>query len=217
VSDRHQLLVPTVVEATDRGERSFDLYSRLLKDRIVFLGTAIEDDVANLLVAQLLHLESENADRDIALYVNSPGGSAIAMFAIYDAIQYVKPDVATYCVGQAASAAAVILSGGAPGKRFALSNARVLLHQPHGQLGGQSTDMQIHAEEFLRQRRRMEEIVAEHTGQTVEKIHADLDRDFILTADAARDYGVVDHVITRRELVPLRAEPPAPTNGRAGT
>ena len=132
----HQLLVPTVVETTDRGERSFDLYSRLLKDRIVFLGTAIEDDVANLLVAQLLHLESESADRDIALYVNSPGGSAIAMFAIYDAMQYVKPDVATYCVGQAASAAAVILSGGAPGKRFALTNARVLLHQPHGSSAG---------------------------------------------------------------------------------
>jgi ATP-dependent Clp protease protease subunit len=215
VSEAHQLLVPTVIEATDRGERAFDLYSRLLKDRIVFLGTVVEDDVANLLVAQLLHLESENTDRDIALYVNSPGGSAIAMFAIYDAMQYVKPDVATYCVGQAASAAAVILAGGAPGKRFALSNARILLHQPHGQLGGQSTDMQIHAEEFLRQRRRMEEIVAEHTGQTVERIHADLDRDFILTPEAARDYGVVDHVITGRQLVPMPAAAPPPSNGHS--
>src|SRR5256885_1666421 len=166
VTDPHQLLVPTVVEATDRGERAFDLYSRLLKDRIVFLGTVVEDDVANLLVAQLLHLESENADRDIALYVNSPGGSSIAMFAIYDAMQYVKPDVATYCVGQAASAAAVILAGGAPGKRVALTNARILLHQPPGQLGGQSTDMQVHAEEFLRQRRRMGEVVGGHTGPT---------------------------------------------------
>jgi len=216
VSDPHQLLVPTVIEATDRGERAFDLYSRLLKDRIMFLGTVVEDEVANLLVAQLLHLESENADRDIALYVNSPGGSAIAMFAIYDAMQYVKPDVATYCVGQAASAAAVILAGGASGKRFALTNARVLLHQPHGQLGGQSTDLQIHAEEFLRQRRRMEEIVAEHSGQTVEKVHEDLDRDFILTADAARAYGVVDHVITRRELVPVPVETPS-SNGHAST
>ena len=215
MSESHRLLVPTVIEATDRGERSFDLYSRLLKDRIVFLGTVVEDDVANLLVAQLLHLESENADRDIALYVNSPGGSSIAMFAIYDAMQYVKPDVATYCVGQAASAAAVILSGGAPGKRFALTNSRILLHQPHGQLGGQSTDLQIHAEEFLRQRLRMEEIVAGHTGQTVEQIHADLDRDFILTAEAARDYGVVDHVITRRELGPMAVTAPSPSNGHS--
>ena len=216
MSDPHPPLVPTVIEATDRGERAFDLYSRLLKDRIVFLGTVVEDDVANLVVAQLLHLESENADRDIALYINSPGGSAIAMFAIYDAMQYVKPDVATNCVGQAASAAAVILAGGAPRKRFALTNARVLLHQPHGQLGGQSTDLQIHAEEFLRQRRRMEEIVAEHSGQTVEKVHEDLDRDFILTADAARAYGVVDHVITRRELVPVPVETPS-SNGHAST
>jgi len=213
VSDSHQLLVPTVIEATDRGERSFDLYSRLLKDRIVFLGTVVEDDVANLLVAQLLHLESENDERDIALYVNSPGGSAIAMFAIYDAMQYVKPDVATYCVGQAASAAAVILAGGAAGKRFALANARVLLHQPHGGLEGQSSDLEIHAKEFLAQRRRMEEIVAEHTGQRVDKVHDDLDRDFILHAEEARAYGVVDHVITRRELSSVVPPLPVPSNG----
>jgi ATP-dependent Clp protease protease subunit len=206
MESRQRLLVPTVVEATDRGERSFDIYSRLLQDRVVFLGSVVDDDVANLIVAQLLHLESENAERDIAIYVNSPGGSGTAMFAIYDAMRYVRPDVATYCVGQAASAAAVILAAGAPGKRFALENARVLLHQPHGELGGQSSDLQIHAKEFLRQRRRMEEIIAEHTGQTIERVHEDLDRDFILTAHEARAYGVIDHVSARRELVPV---PPA--------
>ena len=212
--DRGRLLVPTVIEAGDRGERAYDIYSRLLKDRIVFLGSVVDDDVANLLVAQLLHLESENADRDVALYVNSPGGSGTAMFAIYDAMQYVKPDVATYCVGQAASAAAVILAGGAAGKRFALANARVLLHQPHGGLEGQSSDLEIHAKEFLRQRRRMEEIVAHHTGQTIEKVHDDLDRDFILHAEEAREYGVVDQVITRRELSSV-LPPPASPNGHA--
>ena len=212
--ERSRVLVPTVVETTDRGERAFDIYSRLLKDRIVFLGSVVDDDVANLLVAQLLHLESENADRDVALYVNSPGGSGTAMFAIYDAMQYVKPDVATYCVGQAASAAAVILAGGAAGKRFALANARVLLHQPHGGLEGQSSDLEIHAKEFLLQRRRMEEIVARHTGQAIEKVHDDLDRDFILHAQEAREYGVVDHVITRRELSSVVPPLPAP-NGRS--
>jgi len=212
--DRGRLLVPTVIEAGDRGERAYDIYSRLLKDRIVFLGSVVDDDVANLLVAQLLHLESENADRDVALYVNSPGGSGTAMFAIYDAMQYVKPDVATYCVGQAASAAAVILAGGAAGKRFALANARVLLHQPHGGLEGQSSDLEIHAKEFLLQRRRMEEIVARHTGQAIEKVHDDLDRDFILHAQEAREYGVVDHVITRRELSSVVPPLPAP-NGRS--
>jgi ATP-dependent Clp protease, protease subunit len=208
---RQRLLVPTVVEATDRGERSFDIYSRLLQDRVVFLGSVVDDDVANLIVAQLLHLESENPERDIAIYVNSPGGSGTAMFAIYDAMRYVRPDVATYCVGQAASAAAVILAAGAPGKRFALENARVLLHQPHGELGGQSSDLQIHAKEFLRQRRRMEEIIAEHTGQTIERVHEDLDRDFILTADEARAYGVIDHVSARRELVTV-PPPPRPAS-----
>jgi ATP-dependent Clp protease, protease subunit len=145
MESRQRLLVPTVVEATDRGERSFDIYSRLLQDRVVFLGSVVDDDVANLIVAQLLHLESENPERDIAIYINSPGGSGTAMFAIFDAMRYVRPDVATYCVGQAAAAAAVILASGAPGKRFALANARVLLHQPHGELGGQSSDLQIHA------------------------------------------------------------------------
>ena len=209
MESRQRLLVPTVVEATDRGERSFDIFSRLLKDRVVFLGSVVDDDLANLIVAQLLHLESENPERDVAIYVNSPGGSGTAMFAIYDAMRYVRPDVATYCVGQAASAAAVILAAGAPGKRFALANARVLLHQPHGELDGQSSDLQIHAKEFLRQRRRMEEIIAEHTGQTIERVHEDLDRDFILTADEAKAYGVIDHVSTRRELtsVPSVAGP----------
>ena len=203
MDSRQRLLVPTVVEATDRGERSFDIYSRLLQDRVVFLGSVVDDDLANLLVAHVLHLESANPERDIAIYVNSPGGSGTAMFAIYDAMRYVRPDIATYCVGQAASAAAVILAAGAPGKRFALANSRVLLHQPHGELGGQSSDLQIHAKEFLRQRRRMEEIIAEHTGQTVERVHEDLDRDFILTADEAKAYGVIDHVSTRRELAPV--------------
>jgi ATP-dependent Clp protease protease subunit len=211
MESRQRLLVPTVVEATDRGERSFDIYSRLLQDRVVFLGSVVDDDVANLIVAQLLHLESENPERDIAIYVNSPGGSGTAMFAIYDAMRYVRPDVATYCVGQAASAAAVILASGAPGKRFALANARVLLHQPHGELGGQSSDLQIHAKEFLRQRRRMEEIIAEQTGQTIERVHEDLDRDFILTADEAKAYGVIDHVSARRELVTV-PPPPRPAS-----
>jgi ATP-dependent Clp protease, protease subunit len=211
MESRQRLLVPTVVEATDRGERSFDIYSRLLQDRVVFLGSVVDDDVANLIVAQLLHLESENPERDIAIYVNSPGGSGTAMFAIFDAMRYVRPDVATYCVGQAASAAAVILASGAPGKRFALANARVLLHQPHGELGGQSSDLQIHAKEFLRQRRRMEEIIAEHTGQTIERVHEDLDRDFILTADEAKAYGVIDHVSARRELVTV-PPPPRPAS-----
>ena len=194
------MLVPTVVEPTDRGERAFDIYSRLLKDRIVFLGQEVDDDLANLLVAQLLHLEAENPDRDIAMYVNSPGGSSTALFAIHDAMQYVRPDVATYCVGQAASAAAVILACGAPGKRFALPFARVLLHQPHGGLQGQSSDLEIHAKEIIRQRRVVEEILAMRTGQPVERIARDTDRDFILTAEEALAYGVVDHVVSRREL-----------------
>ena len=193
-------LVPTVVEQTSRGERAFDIYSRLLKERVVFLGTPVDDAVANLLIAQLLFLEAEDPDKDIALYVNSPGGATTALFAIYDTMASIRSDVATYCLGQAASAAAVILAAGVAGKRFALPHARVLIHQPHGGVEGQSSDIEIHAGEILRQRRRMEEILAEHTGQPIERIQADTDRDFILAAEEARAYGLVDHVVSRRSL-----------------
>jgi ATP-dependent Clp protease protease subunit len=202
MKDPMRSLIPTVVEPSERGERAFDIYSRLLKDRIVFLGTPIDDNVANILMAQFLHLEAEDPDKDISLYINSPGGDATALFAFYDTMRYVKPDVATYCVGQAASAAAVILAAGAPGKRFALPNARVLIHQPHGGMQGQSADLEIHAREILYQRRRVEEILAEHTGQPIERIAADTDRDFIMRAEEAREYGMVDEVISRRFLHP---------------
>jgi ATP-dependent Clp protease protease subunit len=195
-----RLLVPTVVEQTDRGERAFDIYSRLLRERVVFFGSVLDDDVGNVIVAQLLFLESEDPEKDIALYINSPGGSATALFAIYDTMQAIRSDVATWCVGQAASAGATLLASGAPGKRHALPNARVLLHQPHGGIEGQSEDIRIHADEIVRQRRRQEEILAAHTGQPIERIRADTDRDFILDAEAALAYGVVDHVVTDRRL-----------------
>jgi ATP-dependent Clp protease protease subunit len=195
-----RLLVPTVVEQTDRGERAFDIYSRLLRERVVFFGSVLDDEVGNVIVAQLLFLESEDPEKDIALYINSPGGSATALFAIYDTMQAIRPDVATWCVGQAASAGATLLASGAPGKRHALPNARVLLHQPHGGIEGQSEDIRIHADEIVRQRRRQEEILAAHTGRSIERIRADTDRDFILDAEAALAYGVVDHVVTERKL-----------------
>jgi ATP-dependent Clp protease protease subunit len=195
-----RLLVPTVVEQTDRGERAFDIYSRLLRERVVFFGSVLDDDVGNVIVAQLLFLESEDPEKDIARYINSPGGSATALFAIYDTMQAIRSDVATWCVGQAASAGATLLASGAPGKRHALPNARVLLHQPHGGIEGQSEDIRIHADEIVRQRRRQEEILAAHTGQPIERIRADTDRDFILDAEAALAYGVVDHVVTDRRL-----------------
>ncbi len=191
-------LIPVVIEQTSRGERSFDIYSRLLKERIVFVGTAIDDDVANLLTAQLLHLESEDADKDIAMYLNSPGGHMTSLFAIYDTMRYVKPDVATTVVGQAASAAAVLLAAGAPGKRYALPNARVLIHQPHGGAEGQAVDLEIHAKEAIRHRQLMDRILAEHTGQPLEKVSRDTDRDFILTAEQANDYGIVDEILAGR-------------------
>ena len=197
-------LVPTVVEETSRGERSFDIYSRLLRERIVFLGEEIDDAVANTIVAQLLFLDSVEPGRDVSMYVNSPGGATTALFAIYDSMQFLKSDVATYCLGQAASAAAVILAAGAAGKRYALPNSRVLLHQPHGGIQGQSADIAIHAAEAVRQRTRMEQILAEHTGQTTERIHADLERDFILGPEEALEYGVVDQVVERRALVGIR-------------
>ena len=197
-----QTLVPTVVEATDRGDRAFDIYSRLLRERVVFFGGVLDDDVGNLIVAQLLFLEAEDPDKDIALYINSPGGAATAMFAIYDTMRAIRPDIATWCMGQAASAGATLLAAGAPGKRHALPNARILLHQPHGGVEGQSTDIEIHAQEIARQRRRQEEILSEHTGQTIERIRQDTDRDFILSAEEALDYGVVDLVVADRKLRP---------------
>ena len=193
-------LIPMVVEQTSRGERAFDIYSRLLAERIVFLGTPVDDQIANLIIAQLLHLESEDPDKDIFLYINSPGGSVSSGFAIYDTMQYVKPDVATMCIGQAASFAAVLLAAGANGKRYALPNSRVLLHQPWLQgLGGQASDIDIHAKDILRMKRRINEILAQHTGQEIDKIERDTDRDYILAAADAKDYGVVDQVIAKRE------------------
>jgi len=194
------VLIPMVVEQTSRGERAYDIYSRLLKDNVIFLGQAIDDNVANLVIAQMLFLEAENPEKDIFLYINSPGGSVSSGFAIYDTMQYVKPDVATMCIGQAASFAAVLLAGGTKGKRYALPNSRVLLHKPWLQgLGGQASDIDIHAKDILRMKRRINEILAEHTGQEIEKIERDTDRDYILAASDAKDYGVVDQVIAKRE------------------
>jgi ATP-dependent Clp protease protease subunit len=188
-------VVPTVIERSAAGERASDVYSRLLRERVVFLGGELTDELANLVVAQMLFLESEDAQRDIALYVNSPGGDVTALFAIYDTLQAVKPDVATWCIGQAASGAAVLLASGAAGKRHALPTSRILLHQPWGGTGqGQSIDIKIRAEEIVRQRRLMEEILARHTGQTIERIHQDLDRDFILSPEDALVYGAIDQV-----------------------
>jgi ATP-dependent Clp protease protease subunit len=194
------MLVPTVIEQTNRGERAYDIYSRLLAERIVFLGTAIDDSVANLVIAQLLHLESEAADRDISLYINSPGGDMTALFAIHDTMQFVAPDVATICVGQAASAAAVLLAAGAKGKRAALPNARVLIHQPHGGAQGQSTDLERAVTEIVEMRRRMIEILVEATGQGADRITLDIDRDYILRGEGAVAYGLIDHVVERRQL-----------------
>ena len=195
-------LVPVVVEQTSRGERSFDIYSRLLKERIVFLGTPIDDAVGNLIMAQLLHLESEDPDKDINLYINSPGGDITSLFAIYDTMQYIKPDVSTICMGQAASAAAVLVLAGTKGKRYALPHSRILLHQPHGGASGQAVDIEIQAKEITRYRKLLEELIAEHTGQPLEKVSKDTDRDYILTADEAVEYGVVDEVITSRKIKP---------------
>ena len=195
-------LVPVVVEQTSRGERSFDIYSRLLKERIVFLGTPIDDAVGNLIMAQLLHLESEDPDKDINLYVNSPGGDITSLFAIYDTMQYIKPDVSTICMGQAASAAAVLVLAGTKGKRYALPHSRILLHQPHGGAQGQAVDIEIQAKEITRYRKLLEELIAQHTGQPLQKVSTDTDRDYILTAEEAVDYGVVDEVITSRKIRP---------------
>jgi ATP-dependent Clp protease protease subunit len=194
--------VPNVTEVTSRGERVYDLYSRLLKENIIFLGTPIDDTIANLICAQLIHLESENPDKDINVYINSPGGDITALFAIYDTMQFIKNDIATICLGQAASAAAVLLAAGTKGKRLALPHARILLHQPYGQVGyGQVTDLEIAAKEILRMRDLLEHIVAKHTGQTIERVHADTDRDFVMEAEEAKAYGVIDEVISVRAAV----------------
>ncbi len=192
-------LVPTVVEQTNRGERAYDLYSRLLKENIIFLGTPIDDTIANLICAQLIHLESENPDKDINIYINSPGGDITALFAIYDTLQFIRNDIATICLGQAASAAAVLLAAGTKGKRLALPHARVLLHQPYGATGyAQAADIELAAKEILRMRDLLEEIIARHTGQPIERIHKDTDRDFVMSAEEARDYGIIDEVIVAR-------------------
>ena len=194
-------LVPTVVEQTPRGERAFDIYSRLLQERIIFLGTPIDDTIANLVMAQLLHLEGDDPDKDIAIYINSPGGSTYALMAIYDTMQFIKPDVATYCMGLAGSAAAVLLAGGAQGKRFALPHSRVMLHQPHiSGLGGQASDIEIHAREILKTRAEINELLASHTGQDLERVADDTERDYWLSAAEAVEYGIVDEVLAGRAL-----------------
>ena len=194
-------LVPTVVEQTNRGERAFDLYSRLLKENIVFLGTPIDDVVANLICAQLLHLESEDPDKDINLYINSPGGDINSLFAIYDTMQYIKPDITTICFGQAASAAAVLLAAGCKGKRLALPHARILLHQPYAGAYGDASDIELVASEIARLKKSLEQVLSSHTGQPIDRIATDTDRDFVMTAEQARDYGVIDEVIEARNLV----------------
>ncbi len=194
------MLVPMVVEQTNRGERSYDIYSRLLKDNIIFLGGAIDDDVANLVIAQLLFLEAENPEKDVAIYINSPGGSTTAGLAIYDTMQYVKPNISTFCVGQAASMAAVLLAAGTKGKRIILPNSRVLIHQPWVKgMGGQQSDIQIQAQDLLLLRDRLDEVMAKHTGKSKEQVHHDTDRDNILTAQEAIEYGIVDQIMERRQ------------------
>jgi ATP-dependent Clp protease, protease subunit len=193
-------LVPMVLEQTSRGERSFDIYSRLLNERIIFIGQQIDDDIANLVVAQLIHLESDDPDKDIAVYVNSPGGSLHAGLAIYDAMQYVNPDVSTLCYGMAMSAGSLILTGGTKGKRFSLPNARILIHQPSSGFQGQSSDIEIHAREILELRRVLDEIYSRHTGQAREQVHEDMERDRFFSAQQAVEYGLVDEIITAREL-----------------
>ena len=200
------VLVPMVIEQTSRGERAYDIYSRLLKDNVIFLGTPIDDQIANLIIAQMLFLESENPDKDISFYINSPGGVTSAGFAIYDTMQYVKPDVSTICIGQAASMAAVLMAAGAPGKRYGLPNSRFLIHQPWTTgLQGQTADIEIHAKDMLKLRDQINKVLAQHTGQSIEKIAKDTDRDYILEAEEAKKYGLVDAIYHRRDDVALKA------------
>lgn len=196
-------LIPWVVEQTNRGERQYDIYSRLLKDRIVFIGTPIDDSVSNVVVAQLLFLEAEDTDKDIHLYINSPGGIVTSGLAIYDTMQYIKPDVSTICIGQAASMGALLLAAGAKGKRFALPHARILIHQPLGGFQGQATDVDIQAREILRLREKLNDILVEHTGQSLDKIRQDTDRDFFMSAEQAKSYGILDEVIVSKDTRPL--------------
>jgi len=204
--EKAQILVPMVVEQTGRGERGYDIYSRLLKDRIVFIGTPIDDNVANLIIAQMLYLQSEDPGKDINLYINSPGGSVTSGLAIYDTIQFVKCDVTTYCVGQASSMAAVLLAAGSKAKRFALPNARIMIHQPWGGVQGQASDISIQAKEILRMRDRLNEILALHTGKPIETIAKDTDRDFFMSAAESRDYGLVDDVVKSRRDIEKKPE-----------
>lgn len=199
-------LVPMVVEQTNRGERAYDIYSRLLKDRIIFIGTAIDDHVANLAIAQLLFLESEDPDKDINIYINSPGGSIYSGMAIYDTLQYIRPDVSTICVGMAASMGAVLLAAGTKGKRFALPHSRVMVHQPLGGTHGQATDIEIHAREIIRVRESLNKVLAKHTNQSEEKIAKDSDRDFFMSAESAREYGIIDKVLVKRQTSVLSAK-----------
>ncbi len=208
-------LIPMVVEQTHRGERAYDIYSRLLKDRIIFIGTPIDDDIANLIIAQLLFLESEDPDRDIHLYINSPGGLVTAGMAIYDTMQYIKPDVATICVGQAASMAAVLLSAGEKGKRQSLSHSRIMIHQPLGGFQGQASDIEIHAKEILRMREELNGILAKHTGQPIDRINNDTDRDRFLSGVQAKEYGLIDKVMTARDTpIPGKGDKDEPVGGR---
>jgi ATP-dependent Clp protease protease subunit len=202
-------LIPMVIEQSSRGERAYDIYSRLLKDRIVFLGTTVTDEIANLLIAQMLFLESEDPDKDINFYINSPGGMVTAGLAIYDTMQYIKPDICTLCMGQAASMGAVLLAAGTEGKRYALPHARILIHQPMGSFQGQASDVEIQANEILRMRQALNEILSHHTHQDIETIRKDSDRDFFMGGKEAKDYGIVDHVISKRES-------PSAKNGKAG-
>ena len=192
-------LIPMVIEQSSRGERAYDIYSRLLKDRIIFLGTAMNDEIANLIIAQLLFLESEDPDKDINFYVNSPGGLVTAGLAVYDTMQYIKPDITTVCIGQAASMGAVLLAAGTPGKRYSLPNSRILIHQPMGGFQGQASDIEIQAKEILRMKDRLNQILVEHTGKKIEDIQKDTDRDFFMSGEEAKVYGIVDHVIANRD------------------
>lgn len=192
-------LIPMVIEQSSRGERAYDIYSRLLKDRIIFLGTAMNDEVANLLIAQLLFLESEDPDKDINFYINSPGGVVTAGLAVYDTMQYIKPDIATVCIGQAASMGALLLTAGTKNKRYSLPNSRILIHQPMGGFQGQASDIEIQANEILRMKHKLNEILVKHTGKNMEQIQKDTDRDYFMSGEEARDYGIIDHVITNRE------------------
>ena len=201
----HSYLVPMVVESTNRGERAFDIYSRLLKDRIIFIGTPVDDQVANLIIAQLLFLQSEDPEKDISVYINSPGGQVTAGLAIYDTMQYIRPAVSTICIGMAYSMGAVLLAGGSAGRRYSLPHANILIHQPWGGMQGQASDIQIHAQEILRVRRRIDEILAHHTGKSIDVINRDSERDFFMTPEQARAYGLIDDIIQAPDKVPAAA------------